>query len=407
MRHLYKIFRETNFGEFEDYYQRRINFETTIKLPFKIKPINQSKTFQLYYVPTNELINKINEIYKQDSLLNSINETLPPIAQQNFIFDCLMEELHNTNDLEGVRSSKEEIIRSAKLINNTKVKNRFSSMISSYNKLLSDELKRLESPEDIRKIYNHIVDEEIDDFEKPDGELFRKDITHVYKKSGSEKIIHRGITPEDKIIECLLNLIDFLNNSNVPTLIKIVIGHYYFGYIHPFYDGNGRTSRFISSIYLNYELSNLTAISLSRGCNKYRNKYLTAFEITNSIANRGEMNCFIDEFLEIISNEQKHMIQEVKVKKEQLDGFTEKLSNDERLNDREMYYGIMYVLGQNYFFSVTEKGLTVKDLAIISNKSKQSIRDALKDLNEMGIIKMEGKRPIIYSIDEKYFEEEI
>lgn len=406
MRYIYKIFRETNFTEFEKFYQMRVNFDATIKLPFSIKPINQSKIFPLYYVPTNSLIILINEIYRQDTLLKTLNMALPPIAQENFIFDCLMEELYNTNDLEGVRSSKEEIIRSARVLKNSKVKKRFSSMIASYNKLLSDELEKLKSPGDIRKIYDHIVDEEIDDFEKPDGKLFRTEVTHVYKKSGSEKIIHRGLTPENKIIECLVDLIQFMNDAEVPSLVRIAIGHYYFGYVHPFYDGNGRTSRFISSIYLNDELSDLTAISLSRGCNEFRNNYLNAFEITNSIANRGEMNGFIETFLQIISNEQKRMIEEIKIKKEQLDGFIEKLTNDTRINDKEMYYGIMYVLGQNYFFSVLDKGLTVKDLSIVSNKSKQSIREALKDLFELGIIKTEGKRPIIYSLNEKYFEEE-
>lgn len=91
--------------------------------------------------------------------------------------------------------------------------------------------------------------------------------------------------------------------------------------------------------------------------------------------------------------------------KEQLDSFTEKLSNDERFENKETYYGIMYVLGQNYFFSVEDKGLTVKELSAISGKSKQSLRVALKNLIELGVLSTKGKRPIIYSIDEKYFEE--
>ncbi len=384
-----------------------MNFETTVKLQFTIKPIDQPKTFPLYYIPTNKLIKLINNIYKQDSLLNELlNNDLPPIARENFMFDCLIEELYHTNDLEGVKSSREEIIRSARILNTTKSKKRFSSMIASYNKLLLDELEELESPDDIRKIYDHIADEEINDFEKPDGELFRKELTYVYKKSGTEKIIHRGLTPEKKIIESLEMMIDFLNDSEIPTLIKIAIAHYYFGYVHPFYDGNGRTSRFISSIYLNNELSELTAISLSRGCNKYRNKYAESFEITNSIANRGETNFFVENFLQIISNEQKDMIQELKVKKEQLNDFTNKLSNDTRFQDKEMFFGIMYVLGQNYFFSVTESGLTAKELSDISNRSIQSMREALKDLSDLGVLSTKGKRPVIYSIDKSYFEEE-
>ncbi len=88
-----------------------------------------------------------------------------------------------------------------------------------------------------------------------------------------------------------------------------------------------------------------------------------------------------------------------------MDGFIEKLFKDPRFYDKELYYGILFVLGQNYFFSVEDKGLTVRELANISNRSKQSIRQALKDLYDMGVLKTKGKRPVIYLIDERYIEE--
>lgn len=92
-----------------------------------------------------------------------------------------------------------------------------------------------------------------------------------------------------------------MNESEpIPHIIKVAIGHYYFGYIHPFYEGNGRTSRFINSLYLSDTLGKIPALSLSRGCNKIKNKYLDAFDITNRITNKGELNFFIDSFLSII-----------------------------------------------------------------------------------------------------------
>ena len=64
-------------------------------------------------------------------------------------------------------------------------------------------------------------------------------------KSG--KVIHSGIYPEEKLNEAMTAALDFLNDDNIDILIRISAFHYLFGYIHPFYDGNGRTSRFISS----------------------------------------------------------------------------------------------------------------------------------------------------------------
>ncbi|WP_409373627.1 Fic family protein [Ureibacillus thermosphaericus] len=76
------------------------------------------------------------------------------------------------------------------------------------------------------------------------------------------------------MINELEKLLVFMNQPNeVPEIIKVAIGHYFFGYIHPFYDGNGRTSRFISSLYLSKTLGNILALSLSRGCNKYKTNY--------------------------------------------------------------------------------------------------------------------------------------
>lgn len=403
MRYIYKLFRE-NIDNFEEIFYNRFNFETTNRLPFEIKPLNNIRTYQLYYLPTDYITRKINDIYKKDRYLHSLFRKLPNVAKDNFMFDSLVEELQNTNDLEGVRSSKEEIVRSAREIKmNRKQKRRFASMINSYNRLLSGEAKVLDKPDDIRKIYDYLVLEEIEANEKPDGKTFRKETTHVLKKSGSGKVIHQGVTPEEKIIELTRDLINFLKEDmDTPQLIKIAIAHYYFGYIHPFYDGNGRTSRYISSVYLSKELSPLTAISLSRGCNNYRNKYLKAFETANSVANRGEMNSFIEAFLDLLNDAQDEMIEELKAKREQLNSLVDKIKNDELLSNNKLEE-VMFILAQNHFFSVGERGLTVKTLAHEMEKSEQFVRKVLQELLDNELIKVEGQRPKKYIISNTYF----
>ncbi len=403
VRYLYKIFREKNRAEFESFFKQRLSYESLVKFPFKIKPMEQSEVFQLYYIPTQNIIELITEIYKQDKHLFNLSSELPDIAKDYLIMELMVNELHNTNDLEGVKSTKEEIIRSAKEVNLNKMsKQRFSSMIMSYNKLLGNEKVEINGPEDIRGIYNDITSDEIEKAEIPDGKWFRTDPTYVYKKSGSGKIIHKGVTPEEKIIDSIELLINFMNTAYIPPLIKIAVGHYYFGYIHPFYDGNGRTSRFISSVYINKECSELTALSLARGCNNFRHKYLQSFEMTNSFANKGEMNNFIENFLFIISETQKEMLLQVKEKINLFDNLWKKLSIDQRLDKR--CKDVMFILAQNNYFSVDEKGLTVKELSDIISKSPQYTRKILKELSDFDVISQRGERPIIYSISEKYFE---
>ena len=51
--------------------------------------------------------------------------------------------------------------------------------------------------------------------------------------------------------------------ENIEILIRISIFHYLIGYIHPFYNGNGRLSRFVSSYLLSRDLEPLLSYRLS------------------------------------------------------------------------------------------------------------------------------------------------
>ena len=257
---------------------------------------------------------------------------------------------------------------------------------------------------DVRKIYDKITEGEIEKSELPDGEIFRKDATNVFRKSGSGKVIHRGVTPEEKIITEIENLLNMMNHlEEVPLIIRAAVGHYYFGYIHPFYDGNGRTSRFISSLYLLKSLGEIPALSLSRGCNRYKNVYLEAFEHSNSIMNRGEMNSFIDAFLTILLDTLEDMRKELKEKVELMKIAYEKIEHDKKVSSKK-HKTMMFILAQNYFFSDNE-GLTVKELSQIMNKSATTVRKIGNELIDLSLIKQRGIRPAYYYIGDEYFEQ--
>ena len=278
--------------EYESIYDARFNSEASIKLPIKIHE-NVGFIFN-----TNEITKLLVKIYKTINKINLLRTHLPNIAINSYIIKSLKDEIALTNEIEGVRSTRKEIEDAIDSIKNDKSA-RFKGLVDKYFKLISNEIIPLNNCKDIRTIYDALVLPEIEKENLPDGILFRKEPVQVVSATQKEK--HRGIMPESKIIESLDLCLDFLKNDDIDSLIKISAFHYLFGYIHPFYDGNGRTSRFISSYLIKNELDVLLALKLSYTVKNNINKYYKAFNVCNDRKNKGDITFFIVTFLELLS----------------------------------------------------------------------------------------------------------
>jgi Fic family protein len=386
----------------ENEYKKRIESPNVQKLDLTIKPYKSSKILNLYFLPTLNTMTLVNKIEKNNSLLRELSLLLPNGAKESLHDDIIANELFSTNQIEGVKSSKKEIIQSMKSIKEKSPKKpRFYSMLKSYLKILYSDNRLPRTTKDVREIYDNITASEIDEKNKIEGPLFRKESVSVV--TSTDRVIHEGVNPHDLIEQKMQELLNFLNEKNeIAMVIKIAISHYYFGYIHPFYDGNGRTSRFINSLYLNEEYDKLTAISLSRSIDNDKKTYYDIFDTTNKVINRGELNYFIDKFLEFVINGQKMLAEELKIKKSQLEHAKEIIKFDDKLNKlSDSYSDILFVMAQIFYFS-SEEYTTVQFLNKYINLSEKTLRKLLGELIDMGYIEKEGKRPVQYKISEDF-----
>lgn len=374
--------------EYESIYDARFNSEASIKLPIKIHE-NVGFIFN-----TNEITKLLVKIYKTINKINLLRTHLPNIAINSYIIKSLKDEIALTNEIEGVRSTRKEIEDAIDSIKNDKSA-RFKGLVDKYFKLISNEIIPLNNCKDIRTIYDALVLPEIEKENLPDGILFRKEPVQVVSATQKEK--HRGIMPESKIIESLDLCLDFLKNDDIDSLIKISAFHYLFGYIHPFYDGNGRTSRFISSYLIKNELNVLLALKLSYTVKNNINKYYKAFDVCNDRKNKGDITFFVVTFLELLSQASDDLYTKIADLNDQLNYYNNiinTLVNEKVLNDKQAK--CIFILCQNRLFDDTY--MNMNTLTELLEKSDTTTRKILKSLESKNLlVKSRNKNQYLYS----------
>lgn len=379
----------------EEELNKRLENPCTFKTELVISPIIKgeklsNEKYNLFYLPINNILLSEERIFSNSKKITDIFTQLPYIAQNKCINEVMINEIIKTNKIEGVVSTKKDISESM----NTK-KARFSGIVNKYKEITEGNLEKINSVEEIRKIYDDIFKEDI--LKNPenelDGKLFRKN--PVYIQDGIKKI-HSGALSEDTIISQLKDLIQFMNFNNVNCLIKACITHYYFEYIHPFYDGNGRFGRFLFPIYLARKLDILTGLSLSYAIFLNKEKYLKLLLETSESKNCGELTFFIEGMLEIIIQGQENiigMLEKKRLKLEYALNYIEELKLSAEESD------ILFILTQNYIFSSSP--LKDSELCSYINLSPYKLKGYIKKLSENSFVETISKRPLIHTIGEK------
>lgn len=381
---LYKLF-YADSSAFNAEYDKRFNDENTIHLDIKIGE------HSAFVCESAEIFKLIISIERTNNLINRICSNLPGIALSQFQQRCLIDEIVLTNNIEGVHSTRKEISEILQDLSKNNKRERFVGLVKKYVLLMKNETLSLQIPKDIRKIYDDIFYEEIkatDPDDLPDGQIFRKSDVGVYSPTG--KKIHDGLFPESKIISVMKKSLDFLNNSNYDFLLRIAVFHYLFGYIHPFYDGNGRTSRFISSYLLSQGLNKLIGYRISFTIKENINKYYEAFKICNHYNNRGDLTPFAEMFLKIVDISMQQLYQALSERSEKLMHYVNLITQLPNADDESMCRIYDYLIQAALFSNI---GISQKELEYEMGLSYNTVRSRLKRIpEELLITNKQGNR---------------
>lgn len=378
-------------NEYKSLFEQRIASESTYILPIKIGE------HSAFYCLCPEIHNISLKIMQLDKSIANIRRSLPKEALVQFTKKCLIDEIKLTNDIEGVYSTRKELESVLNEINENGKKKRFHGLLNKYSMLVSDNEFPLNTSTDIREIYNDLVLKEVSEDcsdNIPDGEIFRKDMAEV--ATPTQKVIHHGAYPETKIIQLMEQSLNILNKKDIPILIRISIFHYLFGYIHPFYDGNGRTARFISSYLLSKEFEFLIGFRLSYTIKAHIKEYYDAFKECNNENNLGDLTPFIIMFLNIILESFENLNEALEIRKNQLLKYSDILDNDIDMSDELKNF--TFILIQFTLFS--DEGITKKQLCQELEISPSTVDKRLAKLRVANML-LEDKsgRAVRYSIN--------
>ncbi len=376
-------------AHYEEIYQNRLHSESSVRLNFSI---TEHPAFFQY---NSEMLLLTSAIYQKNAELIQLKYSLPSIALEQFRLSCLIDEIKITNEIEGVHSTRKEIndILQAKMENS--LNQRLFGLVKKYDLLSIDDLS-ISTCADIRTIYDELVLPEViseDHDNVPDGLYFRQNSVMVYDEH--MKCIHHGVMPETKIIALMDESLKTLNDSKTPLLIGVSFFHYMFGYIHPFYDGNGRTSRFISSYLLAKGLDALVSYNLSYTIKKNIKQYYRAFQTVNDPKNKGDITPFILSFLEILLEAVTNLCDRLTDKNEKLSYYMQQIQS---LSTDQTTCAIMTVLIQNTLYGF--KGISVAELSHICEYSESTVRNILKKLEEQLLLRTsKDGRKLLYDLD--------
>ena len=384
---------------------------------------------EIFAMCVTDLVTYMNDIAYAEKAVEKAWSRLPRFAQREYLMQLIAKEVQNTNIIEGVHSTRKELSKALDAASEQNKHTRFSEFTKLFLELADSKEKSVaesvedlnvesvadskesstsipQTLQDIRKIYNSIMQGELESGDIPDGEIFRKKKVSI--RDGANNVVHDGDATEAEIQNHLTQMLHLMNSSDVPTLIKACMCHYAFESVHPFYDGNGRTGRFLLALQLHEQLSMPTILSLSSIIYAEKSGYYAAFSKAQELFNCNDLTMFCCIMLQYIKKAQNEVFDNISVQLKQIIYCMDKLFEfSKKTAISKVQREVMTILLQNKLFSYNPTPMTRKQLseyvgnAIGEQIGERKIVSALNGLVELEMVDSIGERPIRYELSKK------
>ena len=396
---------------------------------------------EIFAMCVTDLVTYMNDIANTEKAVEKAWNELPRFAQREYLMQLIAKEVQNTSIIEGVHSTRKELSKALDAASEQNKHTRFSEFTKLFLELADSKEKSVaasvtdsvadlnvksvekssvksvadsnesstsipQTLQDIRKIYDSIMHDELESGDTPDGEIFRSGKVSI--RDGANNVVHDGDATEAEIQDHLAQMLSLMNSNEVPTLIKACMCHYAFESVHPFYDGNGRTGRFLLALQLHEQLSMPTILSLSSVIYAEKSGYYAAFSKSQELFNCNDLTMFCCTMLQYIKKAQNEVLSNIILQLKQIIYCMNKLFKfSKKTAISKVQYEVMTILLQNKLFSYNPTPMTRKQLseyvgnAIDEKIGERKIVSALNGLIELGMVDSIGERPIRYELSKK------
>lgn len=311
------------------------------------------------------------------------SEKVLALARRELIFDrpeyqaafeeAVLDEAVYSSVIEGAFTTRKEA--QAFIREGRAPKNKSEQMVKNNYEALTYVLENIDAPitkETIFQIYSLVTKDTLE--EPAASDRYRDEPAFVRSQRG--EIVHTAPKAE-QVPQMMDALVAFIADSELSPLIKACVAHFYFVYVHPFIDGNGRTARALSyMILLQAGYDFFRYFSISGVIAEERSKYYKAIK---DVEDDGyDMTYFIDYSIGMLARAVKKME----------DRLVNKVVMEERLNQLKTSGANDRLLaGAEWLLKSPNNSVTIKAWGKKFGVVTETARQDLFKLEEAGIVK--------------------